>query len=119
MATTVTPLSLITELSAERPSWALNVVSDDVSSGEIIKVPIPNKRHVIEKITVTYKSGGTNWWKLLDGMATLIGPVIVADGQVWQYTFLHPIYGTLNTNLKIKTQASGNIHVLIEGFTES
>lgn len=117
MATTVTELVLAVNTNVERPNWALNVTSDDVSSAEVIKAGA-TKRHCIEKIAVTYKSGGTNWFKILDGTSELIGPVVVADGVPWVYMFHRSIFGTVGTNLRIKTQAAGDIHVLIEGFTE-
>jgi len=118
MASTVTELSTGVNLNAERPEWALNVVSDDASGAIVIKAAEADKRHCISKLIVTYKSGGTNWFKVLDGTAELIGPLTVADGVPWWYGFIRPVYGSVNTNLRIKTKAAGDIHVLIEGFTE-
>lgn len=119
MATTITELNLIADSKVERPSWTLNVTSDDVSAATTIKAAVAGKKHFIEKLTVTYKSGGTNWFKVMDGTAELISSLILADGVPWTYAFLRPIYGTANTNLRIRTGASGNIHILIEGFTEA
>ena len=117
MAITIVEVPVLVD-AVERPNWMLNAVSSDASAGEILKVGVEGKCHFIEKLIVTFKSGGTNWWKLLDGTKELVGPVTMADGGVWSCSFLRPIQGSINTNLKIKTKAAGDIHVQIEGFTE-
>ena len=118
MAITIVEVPVLVNTAVERPNWMLNAVSSDASAGEILKAPVTDKHHFIEKISVTFKSGGTNWWKLLDGTTEIVGPVTMIDGGTWLYNFVHPIQIQASSNLKIKTKAAGDIHVQIEGFTE-
>lgn len=99
--------------------WMVNLDSDDVSSAANIRAAETEKRHFVESISVTLLSGGTNWFKVLDGSTEIIGPITTANGVPWTYSFRRPIGGTANTNLRIKTQNACEIHVLIEGFTDS
>lgn len=117
MAINVRELTLAVNTNVERPNWCLNATSGDASGGETIKAAVA-KRHAVDKITVVYKSAGTNWFKLLDGTNELVGPLTFADGVPYTFTFQRSIFGTASTNLKIKTQAAGDICVVVEGFTE-
>jgi len=98
--------------------WMVNIDSDDVSGAANIRAAEAGKRHFIESVCVTLLSGGTNWFKILDGTTEIIGPITTANGVPWVYHYRRPIYGTANTNLRIKTQSTCVIHALIEGFTD-
>jgi len=119
MAITINELTVAVNTNVERPNWCINAVSEDASGAEVLRAAA-TKRHSIEKICITYKSGGTNWLKILDGTNELIGPLVLADGVPWSYSFSpRSIFGSAGTNLRVKTQAAGSINIVMEGFTEA
>ena len=98
--------------------WVINVSTADASESETIRDAEVDLRHGIRKITVTGVSVGTQWFKILDGEDVLVGPVILATGVPWHFDFGDPIYGTLNTALKLQTQSAFKIHCIIKGVSD-
>lgn len=116
MATTITELS--TARGELESDWVINVSITDASTAETIRDAEADLRHGIKKIIVTGISAGTQWFKILDGENVLIGPVVLATGVPWPLVFENPIYGTLNTALKLQTQSAFKIHCIIKGLSD-
>lgn len=120
MATTITEVPLGQSLARGAPiRWTLNVTSDDLSAGKIIKEAEPEKRHWIESLTITYLSGGTEWIRFLNGANPLIGPIVTASGVPWSKNFHQTICTDVNVDLIVKTKSAVGVHILIEGYTDA
>lgn len=112
----------VTELSTARGElendWVINVSITDASTAVVLRAAEADKRHGIRKIIITGLTSGTQWVKVLDDSNILLGPVVIASGVPWPFDFEDPIYGTLNTALKIQTQSAFKIHCIIKGVSD-
>lgn len=113
----ITIADLVIDPGKEEDQWTVNISSNDVSTATDIQAANVDHQHGIESITVTGVSAGTEWFRIMDGEDTLIGPVIMATGVPWTHTFKRTIYCTRGNALKIKTESAISIHAVIEGAT--
>ena len=115
-------MAVVTELSTLKgklkDDWIINVSTTDASTAEEIRGAEADLRHGIREIIVTGISAGTEWFKILNDGDILIGPVVLASGIPWFMKFENPIYGTLNTVLKLQTQSAYKIHCIIKGVSD-
>lgn len=115
-------MAVVTELSIVKgrlkSDWVINVSTTDASTAEEMRAAEADLRHGIREIIVTGLSAGTQWFKILNDGDILIGPIILASGIPWFMKFESPIYGTLNTALKLQTQSAFKIHCIIKGVSD-
>ena len=118
MANTVTQLTTAFTGGPNPPKWVLNIDADTCSSAFTIKDAVSGKRHWIEKVNVTGKFAGTEWYQILDGNNTIIGNAILATGVPWQHQYQVAICGTAGNTISIKTKSDIAFHCIVEGFTD-
>ena len=118
MATVITELQSKQALSANVPArWMLNISSDDLSAGVVVRAGEPGKKHWIDHITVTHRK--KEWFKVLSGSDVLIGPIETQEGAPWSYHCTIPVACTAGDDLKVQTKSGSTIHILLEGHTDA
>jgi len=115
-------MASITELSIAKGElgndWTINVSTADASTAETMIDAVADLRHGIKKIIVTGLSAGTQWFKILNDGEILIRAIVLANGVPLSFDFGDPIYGTLNTALKLQTQSAFKVHCIIKGVSD-
>lgn len=101
----------------ERAGWQVNADSADVSGTEILRAVVAGESHYIESVVMDCKSAINA--TILDGAIEIVGPVeFTTNGVQKTWTFTRPVKITVATAITIDASASGQISVVMTGYTK-